>query len=144
MRFKIPYTKSFQVRHRTSWKNGNKIFKFFQCALRRETIYFILLTVHFFHVILFLFYHHFYPSDVAGSGGLIAVNAVGEYSMEFNSKGMFRGVCESSGQCSVGIWEDMRDFKVAEIALTNTEIDSDSVESKYESNSEVERAKFTV
>ena len=91
----------------------------------------------------FYFYHHFYPYGVAGSGGLIAVNAVGEYSMEFNSKGMFRGVCESSGQCSVGIWEDMRDFKVAEIAVTNTEIYSNYVESKSDANSEVERAKFT-
>ena len=42
--------------------------------------------------------------------------------MEFNSKGMFRGVCESSGQCSVGIWEEMVNFQVAEIASINTEI----------------------
>ena len=27
--------------------------------------------------------------------------------MEFNSKGMFRGVCDSTGECSIGIWEEM-------------------------------------
>lgn len=32
--------------------------------------------------------------------------------MEFNSKGMFRGVCDSSGNCSVGIWEEMIPIKV--------------------------------
>jgi Asparaginase len=47
-----------------------------------------------------------------GSGGLIAVNALGEYSMEFNSKGMFRGVCDSHGECSVGIWEEMIPIQV--------------------------------
>jgi hypothetical protein len=41
------------------------------------------------------------------------VNALGEYSMEFNSKGMFRGVCDSHGECSVGIWEEMIPIKVA-------------------------------
>ena len=40
------------------------------------------------------------------------MNALGEYSMEFNSKGMFRGVCDSHGECSVGIWEDMVPIKV--------------------------------
>ena len=52
-----------------------------------------------------------------GSGGLIAINALGEYSMEFNSKGMFRGVCESSGECSVGIWEEMVPFRVGDAAV---------------------------
>lgn len=47
-----------------------------------------------------------------GSGGIIAVNSNGDYSMEFNSKGMFRGVCDSSGNCEVGIWEDLIPFKV--------------------------------
>ena len=47
-----------------------------------------------------------------GSGGLIAINHLGDYSMEFNSKGMFRGVCESSGQCSIGIWEEMTPFLI--------------------------------
>ena len=32
--------------------------------------------------------------------------------MEFNSKGMFRGVCDSSGNCSVGIWEEMIPIEV--------------------------------
>jgi beta-aspartyl-peptidase (threonine type) len=49
-----------------------------------------------------------------GSGGIIAVNSHGDYSMEFNSKGMFRGVCDSSGQCEVGIWEDLLPFQVKE------------------------------
>lgn len=40
------------------------------------------------------------------------MNSAGEYSMEFNSKGMFRGVCDSTGECSVGIWEEMMPFKV--------------------------------
>ena len=40
------------------------------------------------------------------------MNTRGEYSMEFNSKGMFRGVCDSSGNCSVGIWEEMIPIKV--------------------------------
>lgn len=44
---------------------------------------------------------------LVGSGGLIAVDSYGEYSMEFNSKGMFRGVCDSTGECSIGIWEEM-------------------------------------
>ena len=32
--------------------------------------------------------------------------------MEFNSKGMFRGVCDSSGDCSIGIWEEMIPIKM--------------------------------
>ena len=47
-----------------------------------------------------------------GSGGIIAVNTRGEFSMEFNSKGMFRGVCDSNGNCSIGIWEEMIPIKV--------------------------------
>jgi beta-aspartyl-peptidase (threonine type) len=47
-----------------------------------------------------------------GSGGIIAVNSYGDYSMEFNSKGMFRGVCDSSGSCEVGIWEELIPFQV--------------------------------
>ena len=30
----------------------------------------------------------------AESGGIIAIESSGEYSMEFNSKGMFRAVCK--------------------------------------------------
>ena len=39
-----------------------------------------------------------------GAGGLIAVTAEGEYAMEFNCSGMFRGICDSSGMAKVGIW----------------------------------------
>jgi beta-aspartyl-peptidase (threonine type) len=40
-------------------------------------------------------------------GGMIAINAEGEYVMEFSSLGMFRGVCDSSGKGVVGIWEEL-------------------------------------
>ena len=45
-----------------------------------------------------------------GSGGLIAVDRWGNVAMEFNSKGMFRGVCHSNGKGSIGIWKDMIPF----------------------------------
>jgi beta-aspartyl-peptidase (threonine type) len=45
------------------------------------------------------------PSD---SGGVIAVNRLGEFSMEFNTPGMFRAVCTENGLCQVGIWEDVK------------------------------------
>ena len=41
--------------------------------------------------------------------------------MEFNSKGMFRGVCESSGQCSIGIWEDLIPFLVSDALVSTPE-----------------------
>ena len=46
--------------------------------------------------------------------------------MEFNSKGMFRGVCESSGQCSIGIWEDLIPFLVSD-ALVSTPKTTDEI-----------------
>ena len=46
--------------------------------------------------------------------------------MEFNSKGMFRGVCESSGQCSIGIWEDLIPFLVSD-ALVSTPETTDEI-----------------
>lgn len=42
----------------------------------------------------------------AESGGLIAVDARGNYAMDFNCGGMFRGTCGSDGLASVGIWEE--------------------------------------
>ena len=45
----------------------------------------ILIPTHFYD---FLFYLS------AESGGIIAIESSGEYSMEFNSKGMFRAVCK--------------------------------------------------
>jgi len=38
-------------------------------------------------------------------GGLIAVDAHGNYAMSFNSSGMFRGVATSGGVCEVKIWK---------------------------------------
>ena len=43
----------------------------------------------------------------ANSGGVIAVDRLGNCAMPFNSVGMFRGMCNSLGKCEVGIWEDM-------------------------------------
>jgi hypothetical protein len=50
------------------------------------------------------------------------VNTRGEFSMEFNSKGMFRGVCDSSGNCSVGIWEEMIPIKVDVDVVLNSDL----------------------
>ena len=44
--------------------------------------------------------------------------------MEFNSKGMFRGVCDSSGNCSVGIWEEMIPIKVNVDVGLNSDLSS--------------------
>jgi len=41
----------------------------------------------------------------AGDGGLIAVDKDGNFSLVFNSKGMFRGVANDSGHFEVKIWE---------------------------------------
>lgn len=51
--------------------------------------------------------HEYMPS---GSGGAIAVAANGEYAMEFNTVGMYRGVVSSDGSASVGIWTDEHAF----------------------------------
>ena len=45
----------------------------------------ILIPTHFYDFLFFL---------LAESGGIIAIESSGEYSMEFNSKGMFRAVCK--------------------------------------------------
>lgn len=67
------------------------------------------------------------------------MNALGEYSMEFNSKGMFRGVCDSHGECSVGIWEDMVPIKVvAEIDPVIQDIPEITVTAGVDSKSLVE------
>lgn len=50
------------------------------------------------------------------------MNTRGEFSMEFNSKGMFRGVCDSSGNCSVGIWEEMIPIKVDVDVVLNSDL----------------------
>jgi beta-aspartyl-peptidase (threonine type) len=40
------------------------------------------------------------------TGGIIAVDKAGNYSFEFNSPGMFRGMCASDGSGVVGIWKE--------------------------------------
>lgn len=44
-------------------------------------------------------------------GGLIAVDAKGNYTMQFNSTGMFRGLLTSDGNSKIGIWEEFIDHK---------------------------------
>lgn len=48
------------------------------------------------------------------SGGVIAVDRNGDYCMEFNSNGMFRGVCYASGHCEIGIWDELIRFNIME------------------------------
>ncbi|HTY37445.1 MAG TPA: isoaspartyl peptidase/L-asparaginase [Bacteroidota bacterium] len=48
-----------------------------------------------------MIYHRLQPDD----GGLIAVDAKGNYAMPFNSSGMFRGVATSTGVFEVKIWK---------------------------------------
>jgi len=48
-----------------------------------------------------MIYKRLQPDD----GGLIAVDATGNYTMPFNSSGMFRGVATSSGTFEVKIWK---------------------------------------
>lgn len=49
------------------------------------------------------------PND---SGGLIAVNSTGDFSMQFNTPGMFRGIFDSDGNASVGIWNELKKFNL--------------------------------
>jgi len=51
---------------------------------------------------------HYIIHDVLkpGDGGVIAVDRKGDYAMDFNTTGMFRGVATSSGTFEVKIWED--------------------------------------
>jgi L-asparaginase / beta-aspartyl-peptidase len=55
-----------------------------------------------------------------GSGGLIAITAKGDYVMEFNSNGMFRGVCDSNGKCSVGIYRDELQLDVTVVSAVSS------------------------
>ena len=43
---------------------------------------------------------------LGGSGGLIAIDKFGNYAMEFNTKGMYRGVKDSRGNFKVSIFKD--------------------------------------
>ncbi len=51
---------------------------------------------------------HYIIHDVLkpGDGGVIAVDRHGDYAMDFNTTGMFRGVATSSGTFEVKIWKD--------------------------------------
>lgn len=51
---------------------------------------------------------HYIIHDVLkpGDGGVIAVDRKGNYDMDFNTTGMFRGVATSSGVFEVKIWKD--------------------------------------
>ena len=41
-----------------------------------------------------------------GSGGVIAIDKYGNYAMEFNTKGMYRGVKDSRGNFKVSIFKN--------------------------------------
>ena len=41
-----------------------------------------------------------------GTCGVIAVDGFGNYAMEFNTSGMFRAMCNSEGECCMGIWHE--------------------------------------
>ena len=42
---------------------------------------------------------------LGGSGGVIALDKFGNYAMEFNTKGMYRGVKDSKGNFKVSIFK---------------------------------------
>jgi beta-aspartyl-peptidase (threonine type) len=43
---------------------------------------------------------------MGGEGGLIAVDAQGNYELCYNSEGMYRGVINSNGENRVAIYKD--------------------------------------
>lgn len=43
--------------------------------------------------------------DIRGEGGMIGVDAAGNYSMQFNSEGMYRAVCSSDGTRQLAIYK---------------------------------------
>lgn len=45
-------------------------------------------------------------TELGGDGGVIALDANGNISMEFNTSGMFRGYCKSDGKKEIAIFED--------------------------------------
>lgn len=50
-------------------------------------------------------------ATVGGSGGLIAIDARGHVAMSFNGQGMYRGMIGEDGIASIGIYEDVRQFR---------------------------------
>jgi beta-aspartyl-peptidase (threonine type) len=49
---------------------------------------------------------HHRLQDLGGDGGVIVLDAKGNYAMPFNSKGMFRGVLKQGGEPEVAIYKD--------------------------------------
>ncbi len=43
---------------------------------------------------------------MGGDGGVIAIDASGNHSLEFNTSGMFRAVIDRDGNLRVGIYEN--------------------------------------
>jgi beta-aspartyl-peptidase (threonine type) len=43
---------------------------------------------------------------IGGEGGLIAVDALGNVTMPFNSEGMYRGAVDPAGKISIQIYRD--------------------------------------
>ena len=43
-------------------------------------------------------------ADIGGDGGLIVLDAKGDYAMRFNTKGMYRGTIGSDGSARVSIF----------------------------------------
>jgi beta-aspartyl-peptidase (threonine type) len=41
-----------------------------------------------------------------GEGGVIAVDSAGQYTMQFNTDGMYRGVIDADGKVSVAIFKE--------------------------------------
>lgn len=62
-----------------------------------------------------------YDTLPADSGGIIAVDPAGNFAMEFNCSGMFRGMCGSDGQGCVGIWEESVETNFKEYAAAADE-----------------------
>ena len=46
------------------------------------------------------------------SGGVIAVDMRGDYSMAYNTVGMYRGMCRSDGSGCVAIWDQQHDLQL--------------------------------
>ena len=51
----------------------------------------------------------------ANSGGLIALNSTGQFAMDFNCSGMFRGFIGSDGYAGVGIWSEIVNYDLSSI-----------------------------
>ena len=50
--------------------------------------------------------HHHRLAALRGTGGLIAVDRLGNYTMSFNTSGMYRGVVDGRGKFEVKIYKN--------------------------------------